>query len=112
MKVDGVSYLDLDDIARMEREARLADELGFSGKGSIHPKQMPVLNRVFSPDAASILYAQNIVAAFAEADTGLIVVEGKLIEKPVLREMNRILAIGSRIRQLLRTIQSATCWQG
>jgi len=92
-----VPYLDLDDIEGMEHEARLAVALGFSGKGSIHPKQISVLNRVFSPDAASIEYAQRIVAAFAEADTGLIVVDGKLIEKPVLREMNRILAIASRV---------------
>ncbi len=92
-----VPYLDLNDIEAMEREARLACALGFSGKGSIHPRQVPVLNKVFSPDQASIEYAQRIVAAFAEADTGLVVVDGKLIEKPVLREMNRILAVASRI---------------
>ncbi len=92
-----VPYLDLNDIEGMEREARLACELGFSGKGSIHPKQIPVLNKVFSPDEASIAYAERIVVAFAEANTGLVVVDGKLIEKPVLREMNRILAVASRI---------------
>ena len=92
-----VPYLDLNDIDGMEREARLACELGFSGKGSIHPKQIAVLNTVFSPDAASVAYAERVVAAFAEANTGLVVVDGKLIEKPVLREMNRILAIASRV---------------
>lgn len=92
-----VPYLDLNDVEGMEREARLASELGFCGKGSIHPKQIPVLNTVFSPDEASIAYAERIIAAFAEADTGLVVVDGKLIEKPVLREMNRILAIASRV---------------
>ena len=92
-----VPYLDLNDIDGMEREARLACELGFSGKGSIHPKQITVLNTVFSPDAASVAYAERVVAAFAEANTGLVVVDGKLIEKPVLREMNRILAIASRV---------------
>ena len=81
----------------MEHEARRACALGFSGKGAIHPKQIPVLNKVFSPDKASIAYAERIVAAFAEADTGLVVVDGKLIEKPVLREMNRILAVASRV---------------
>ncbi len=92
-----VPYLDLDDLEGMEREARLASELGFCGKGSIHPKQIPALNKVFSPDEASIAYAERIIAAFAEADTGLVVVDGKLIEKPVLREMTRILAIASRV---------------
>ena len=92
-----VPYLDLDDLKGMGREARLSSELGFCGKGAIHPKQIPVLNTVFSPDEAAIAYAKRVIAAFAEADTGLVVVDGKLIEKPVLREMNRILAVASRV---------------
>ena len=78
-------------------EARLARDLGFSGKGSIHPKQIPTLNTVFSPDAATVAYAKRIVAAFADADTGLVLVDGKLIERPVLRDMHRILAVAERI---------------
>ncbi|MCZ6666571.1 MAG: aldolase/citrate lyase family protein [Gammaproteobacteria bacterium] len=92
-----VPYLDLDDLDSMKREAELAADLGFSGKGAIHPKQIPILNRVFTPDAATIAHAKKILNAFAQADTGLVVVEGKLIEKPVLREMRRILAIAERI---------------
>ena len=88
-----VPYLDLDDPEGMRREAELARDLGFCGKGSIHPKQIPILNGVFTPDAATIAHAQKIVDAFTAADTGLVVVEGKLIERPVLREMNRILAL-------------------
>lgn len=93
-----VPYLDLEDMEGMEREATLACELGFSGKGSIHPKQIAVLNRVFSPSPEAVAHAERILKAFAEADTGLVVVDGKLIEKPVLREMNRILAIAERVR--------------
>jgi len=93
-----VPYLDLNDLAGMEREAQLARDLGFSGKGSIHPKQIPVLNRVFSPDEAAVAYAKKIVAAFAEANTGLVLVDGKLIERPVLRDMHRILAVAARVR--------------
>ncbi len=92
-----VPYLDLEDLDGMEREARLARDLGFSGKGSIHPKQIAVLNKVFTPDEAAVAHAKRIIEAFAEADTGLVVVDGKLIEKPVLREMHRILAIAERV---------------
>jgi (S)-citramalyl-CoA lyase len=35
--------------------------------------------------------------AISEADTGLVVVDGKLIEKPILREMQRILSIAERL---------------
>ena len=76
-----VPYLDLEDPDGMEREACLARDLGFSGKGAIHPKQVLTLNRVFTPDEAAIAHAKKILQVFAEADTGLVVVDGKLIEK-------------------------------
>jgi len=92
-----VPYLDLDDLSGMEREACLAKELGFSGKGAIHPKQIPILNQVFTPSESEIAHAQKILHAFEAADTGLVVVDGKLIEQPVIREMRRILSIADRI---------------
>ncbi|MEK9744276.1 MAG: CoA ester lyase [Gammaproteobacteria bacterium] len=93
-----VPYLDLEDMAGMTAEASLAKDLGFSGKGAIHPKQIAELNRVFTPSDAEVARAQKVISAFEEADTGLVVVDGKLIEKPVIREMRRILSIASRAR--------------
>lgn len=92
-----VPYLDLNDLEGMRREAELAAALGFCGKGAIHPKQIAVLNEVFSPGEAAVAHAQRILNAFAEADTGLVVVDGKLIERPVLREMTRLLAVAERV---------------
>lgn len=98
LDVIDVPYLDLQDPDGMRREAELACDLGFSGKGSIHPKQIPALNEVFTPSAETIAHARRVVQTFEEADTGLVVIDGKLIEKPVLRDMHRILAIAERIR--------------
>ena len=98
LDVIDVPYLDLQDPDGMRREAELARDLGFSGKGSIHPKQIPALNEVFTPSAETIAHARRVVRTFEEADTGLVVIDGKLIEKPVLRDMHRILAIAERIR--------------
>ena len=92
-----VPFLDLEDSVGMEHAAGLALDLGFSGKGSIHPKQIPILNNVFTPDQAQVDHARRVINAFEEADTGLVVFDGKLIEKPVLREMYRILAISERV---------------
>lgn len=97
LDVIDVPYLDLNDPEGMRREAVLVRDLGFGGKGSIHPKQIPILNEVFTPSAAQIAHARRIIQAFKEADTGLVVIDGKLIEKPVLRDMHRILAIAERI---------------
>ncbi|MFX4221381.1 MAG: HpcH/HpaI aldolase/citrate lyase family protein [Thalassobaculum sp.] len=87
-----VPFLDLNDMDGMRREAEAARDLGFCGKGSIHPKQVPVLNEIFSPSEAEIAHARRIVDAFEQGDSGLVVIDGKLIEKPVLRSMYRVLA--------------------
>ncbi|MEP3113363.1 CoA ester lyase [Nisaea sp.] len=98
LDVIDVPYLDLQDPDGMRREAEFARDLGFSGKGSIHPKQIPALNEVFTPSAEVIAHARRVVQTFEEADTGLVVIDGKLIEKPVLRDMHRILAIAECIQ--------------
>ena len=98
LDVIDVPYLDLEDEAGMLVAARQAKELGFCGKGSVHPKQIKGLNEVFTPTPEEITRAQQITEAFEKADTALVVINGKLIEKPVLREMYRILAIAERIK--------------
>jgi len=92
-----VPFLDLEALDRMKDEAVLARNLGFSGKGSIHPKQIKILNEIFTPEKELVDYAERVIRAFEEADTGLVVIDGKLIEKPVLREMQRIRAVAARI---------------
>ena len=88
--------LDAIDVPWLERAAVQARELGFSGKGAVHPRQIAALNAVFTPSAERIARARRIIAGFEAADTGLVVIDGKLIEKPVLREMHRIVAIAER----------------
>lgn len=92
-----VPFLDLDDMAGLESEAAAAAVLGMTGKGAIHPKQIPVINRHFTPDAEAIARARRIIAAFEDGDSGLVVIDNKLIEKPVLRSMYRVVAIAERI---------------
>jgi (S)-citramalyl-CoA lyase len=97
LDVIDVPYLDLDDSEGMRVEAEKVRALGFAGKGSIHPKQIAALNKVFTPSVDQIVRARRIIAEFEAADTGLVVIDGKLIEKPVLRDMHRIVAIADRM---------------
>ena len=94
-----VPYLDLEDMDGMKKEAELVRDLGFTGKGSIHPKQINMLNEIFTPSKEEIIKAKRIVDQFKESDTGLVVIDGKLIEKPVLREMQRKILIADKINQ-------------
>lgn len=97
LDVIDVPYLDLDDPDGMRVEAERVRDLGFSGKGSVHPKQITALNEVFTPSEAQITRARRIISEFEKANTGLVVIDGKLIEKPVLRDMYRIVAIADRM---------------
>ena len=94
-----VPYLDLEDMGGMKKEAELVRDLGFTGKGSIHPKQINILNEIFTPSKEEISKAKKIVDQFNESNTGLVVIDGKLIEKPVLREMQRKILIADKINQ-------------
>ena len=88
LSVDRTVYMD-----GLREEARRCSSLGFTGKAAIHPKQIPVLNETFSPAGEEVARAREIIAAFEAGDGGLVVHQGKLIEKPVLRSMQRIVAI-------------------
>ena len=92
-----VPYLDLEDMNGMKKEAELVRNLGFTGKGSIHPKQINILNEVFTPSKDEITKAKKIIDQFNASDTGLVVIDGKLIEKPVLREMQRRILVAEKI---------------
>ena len=94
-----VPYLNLDDPGGLQAEAEACARLGFTGKASIHPNQIPIINAAFTPDAKTIDKARKVCAAF-EADTsGLVVVDGELIELPVVRSFYRVLAIAEQIER-------------
>ena len=92
-----VPYLTLEDPDGLEAEAGAAAALGFTGKAAIHPSQIPIINRVFSPSPELVARARRIIAAFETSTTGLLVVDGELIERPVLRAMHRVAAIADRL---------------
>ena len=92
-----VPWLDLEDLDGMTAEAEKSRALGFVGKGAIHPRQIAPLHAVFSPSPEEVARARRVVAAFEEAGTGLVVIDGKLVEKPVLRAMERVLDRARRL---------------
>ena len=99
LDVIDVPYLDLADLDGMKILAQQAKDLGFAGKGSIHPKQIAPLNKIFTPSEEEISRARRIIKTFEEAETGLVVIDGKLIEKPVMREMYRIVSVAEKLGQ-------------
>lgn len=88
--VPSLSFRDAD-IVRAESVA--AKALGFTGKGVLHPANVAVVNEVFVPTAEEVATAERVVAAYRASPTGLAVLDGKLVERPVVRAMERVLAL-------------------
>jgi len=66
---------------------------GFSGMLAIHPDQVPVINAAFTPSGAEVAHARAVVAAFeANPGTGVLTLDGKMIDRPHLVQAQRILA--------------------
>ena len=87
-----VPCLDVKNNDAVTEESRAAKALGFSGKAALHPVNIPAIHAVFSPTEAEIAHARAVLAAFEASATGLVVLDGKLIEKPVVRKMAEIVA--------------------
>ena len=94
-------WADLTDPAGLEASARTALACGFQGKMCIHPDQIPVVNRVFTPSDDDIAAAERVCAAFARAEaegSAAIQVGGKFIDYPIVYRAQRVLQKMAAIR--------------
>lgn len=96
-RLAGVDILDVPclsfrDEGAVAAEADMARLLGFDGKAALHPSNIAVLNRAFSPTPEQVDRARAIISAFQAAPNGLAVLDGKLVEKPVVLAATKILA--------------------
>ncbi len=79
--------------------------MGFTGKITIHPNQIDIVNAAFSPDPAALDEAQRLIEAFAEAEKeGLMAInfEGKMVDVPHLTRAKKILERAADIEQQLK----------
>jgi citrate lyase subunit beta/citryl-CoA lyase len=89
--VDSV-FADFKDDKGLKSEAEAARREGFTGKLAIHPAQVPIINAAFTPSAEDIRHAEEIVAAFeAHPDSGVLSVNGKMVDRPHLIQARRVL---------------------
>ena len=83
---------DVEAFAAMARRSRA---LGFEGASCINPVQVPALNEAFSPGEAEIAQARRVIAADAAARAegrGAVALDGRMIDVPVVRRAERLLA--------------------
>lgn len=86
-------YRDVPDLEGLDRESRAARRLGLTGRTAIHPTQVPVIQQAFSPAPDEVARAGEIVEAYRRNQGGVLLVNGKLVERPVILAAERTLAI-------------------
>jgi citrate lyase subunit beta/citryl-CoA lyase len=88
-------YTDVADLDGLRRECEDAVAMGFTGKISIHPGQIPVINAAFTPSADVLAEARALVAAFEEhARRGVyaFTFNGQMVDAPHLSRAKKLLA--------------------
>jgi len=90
-------FLDVKAPDALAEESRAVRRLGFTGKAAIHPTQVMPIQSAFSPDEETVAWARKVVAAYQENRGGVLLVEGKLVERPVIAAAERILAIADAV---------------
>ena len=89
------NFRDLDGLEASCAEARRD---GFGGKLAIHPDQVEVINRVFTPSEEEIAHAKKVVALFeANPGAGTLALEGVMLDMPHLKQAQRILSLANSI---------------
>ena len=91
-----VPSLDINDLEDLKKTSKASAKLGFTGKAAIHPSQVAIINKAFTPDPKMVAEAKKIIGVFEKSENGIAVVDGKLLEKPLIRSMYRILALSER----------------
>ena len=93
--IDSV-WVNIPDLAGLAAEAEDAAASGFALKACIHPSQVPVVRRAFQADEAQVAWARRVLdavrASAGQQDSGAIKVDGQMIDAPLIRQAEAILA--------------------
>lgn len=99
--IDGV-YNHIGDEPGLEAECLQGLSLGFDGKSLIHPSQLDICNRCFSPSEEALAHARQIVAAFDQphnADASVLTVAGQMVERLHFEQAQRLLMLDRALNE-------------
>jgi len=93
-------FTDVNDDEGIWTDAQLAKALGFTGKASISPRHVDVINEVFSPSQRDIDYAYEVMEAIRvakEQGKGAISLYGKMIDAPIVARAQQTIAMAEEM---------------
>jgi citrate lyase subunit beta/citryl-CoA lyase len=89
-------YSDVNNEEGLRKETALIKQLGFDGKSVINPRQIKIVHGIFTPSEKEIKNALAVLGAIAEAErkgSGVISLNGKMIDKPVVTRAENVLSL-------------------
>ena len=90
--IDG-PFMSISSIDELKQESMLASKMGFNGKAAIHPSQIESILEAFLPTKKEIEEAKEILEAFNASPEGAVALQGKMIDLPVVKSMERRLRL-------------------
>lgn len=82
---------DFKDGRGLANDAAFGARLGYAGKQLIHPDQIPITHKAFAPQEAEVARAREVVQAADAAGGGVVVVQGRMIDRPLVEQARRVL---------------------
>lgn len=89
-------YSDVDNVEGFQNEVQQIKQLGFDGKSVINPRQIPLVNAIYTPTDKEIQNAKEVIWGIREAEakgSGVISVNGKMVDKPIVERAHRVIAL-------------------
>ena len=90
---------DIADVTACEDQFRNAFLLGCVGAWSLHPKQIAIANRVFSPSADDVRHARRVVAAMGDG-TGAVMLDGKMEDDASLKQCLVLVELAEQLAEI------------
>ena len=95
-KIDAIDtpFTDTNDEEGLYKDTTFAKSLGMNAKSAIHPNQIEVINKVFTPTEKEIEYASRVLLARDEAfkkGLGVFSLDGKMVDKPVIERAEKLI---------------------
>ncbi|HEQ9698732.1 TPA: citrate (pro-3S)-lyase subunit beta [Streptococcus pyogenes] len=91
-------YSDVNNTEGFQNEVRMIKQLGFDGKSVINPRQIPLVNEIYTPTKKEIDHAKQVIWAIREAESkgsGVISLNGKMVDKPIVERAERVIALAT-----------------
>lgn len=95
-------FSDINDEETFIAEVSMIKQLGFDGKSVINPRQVRIVHQIFTPTEKEIAHAERVISAYnaaIERNSGVINLDGKMIDTPMVLRAERVLAYAKSVKK-------------